>query len=301
MAVADRLNFRQAADHLHVTQPALSAQIKDLEAELGLRLLERNTQSVRLTEAGAVFRERARAVLASVTEAVTAARDAAAGRRGRLLVGNISAFSAGFMSPNLEVFREKFPDIEVTLVPLGMGRHIPALASGEIQVGFTMGRRELFPASVHSRPLLRSPIRVLVGRTHPLARRRAISLKELAGETFFAIAYGPTHSSLMETQVRQLFQARGIELRSVKHVDGFEAILTLLISGLGFTLMPEIATASLPAPIVSKPIADRGSDLIGELSVLCRAGESSLVVRSFVASLLRWSRDYSRRHRLRAR
>ncbi len=292
VAVADRLNFRKAADHLHVTQPALSAQIKNLEHELGVRLLERDTTSVRLTDAGAVFRDHARKLLAQAQDAMSAAREAAHGRKGRIVVGNISAFSSGFMSPNLAVFRQKYPAIEVTLVPLGMGQHVAALESGEIQVGFTMGPREAFPPSIVRRPLLRSPFQILLGPEHRLARAPQVALADIAHDTFLAISYDNKRTSLMSTQVRQLFAAHGLDIPSVMHVDGFEAILTVLMSGLGFTIMPEIAAASLPPGIVRQPIADSGADLIGELSVLYRADESSQIVHHFISALTQWSRQY---------
>lgn len=292
VAVADRLNFRQAAEQLHVTQPALSAQIKSLEAELGVRLLERNTRQVRLTDAGAVLLEHARRLLDGSREAVHATLEAARARRGRLTVGNISAFSTGFMSPNLAAFRQRYPDVDVTLVPLGMHEHIPALEAGRIQVGFTLGPRDPFPRTIRQLSLLRTPLRALVGRTHRLAAASRVKMAELAREPLLAISYDNYRVSLMETQLRAIFTNHGLSLREVRRVDGFESILTILASGLGFILMPEIVTATLPAKIVCKPIADEGPDLLCELKALWHRQEPSRLVRNFIASLARWSREH---------
>src|SRR5215217_6751400 len=114
IAVAEALNFRRAAEQLRVAQPALSKQIRDLEDELGARLLDRNTAGVRLTDAGAVLLNEARQILLAAQQAAIAVRDAAQGRRGRIVIGNIGAMSAAILPSNLTAFRERYPDVDVT-------------------------------------------------------------------------------------------------------------------------------------------------------------------------------------------
>lgn len=118
VAVADELNFRKAAERLNVTRPALSKQIKDLEEETGLHLLERDTVSVALTDAGSVFLAEARAILSDVENAVALAREAQDGRRGELRIGSAGQIAASFLPEALRAFRSTFPDVEVVFVEM---------------------------------------------------------------------------------------------------------------------------------------------------------------------------------------
>src|SRR5262245_60235793 len=118
VAVAEALSFRGAAERLRVAQPALSKQIRDLEDECGARLFDRNTSRVRMTDAGAVLLEEARQLLAQANRLPALVRDAAQGRRGRLIIGNIGSLTAGFLPASLAAFHAKFPDVDVTLIEL---------------------------------------------------------------------------------------------------------------------------------------------------------------------------------------
>src|SRR5438270_10978357 len=97
VAVAEELNFRKASDRLRVAQPALSRQIQDLEADVGTKLLDRNTSGVRLTDAGAAFLAETRLTLAQSQKAVAMAQEAAKGLRGRITVGDLAPLLTGFM------------------------------------------------------------------------------------------------------------------------------------------------------------------------------------------------------------
>src|SRR3954470_17700247 len=111
VAVGEALNFRKAAERLRVAQPALSSQIQDLEADVGARLFDRNTAGVRLTDAGGAFLAEVRQILAHAERAGTVAREAARGRRGRLIVGYFAPIFMGLMPGSLKAFREKYPEV----------------------------------------------------------------------------------------------------------------------------------------------------------------------------------------------
>jgi LysR family transcriptional regulator, hca operon transcriptional activator len=116
VAVAEALSFRKAASRLSVSEPAVSQQVADLEDELGQKLLYRDSRRVELTEVGRVFLRGARRTLASATEAVAQAGEAAAGERGRLTIGSIDPLVHAFLPDALARFRERFPLVEVTVV-----------------------------------------------------------------------------------------------------------------------------------------------------------------------------------------
>jgi len=115
-AVAEDLSFRRAARRLSVSEPALSQQIGDLEDELGLKLLNRNSRRVELTEVGRVFLVGARRALVSAQEAIAQAKEAASGDRGRLSIGTIAPVTHSFLPDALAQFRELFPLVEVSVL-----------------------------------------------------------------------------------------------------------------------------------------------------------------------------------------
>ncbi len=115
VAVAEELSFRRAAGRLHIAQPPLSAQIKQLEEELEVRLLERDSHKVALTAAGAVFLEHARRLLREATEAVFAGKRAARGETGRTSNGFVASLAHGVLPGILRAFRRRYPEVQLQL------------------------------------------------------------------------------------------------------------------------------------------------------------------------------------------
>jgi DNA-binding transcriptional LysR family regulator len=107
IAVAEESSLRRAAHRLHVSQPALSQQISDLEDEVGLKLFKRNSRGVELTEAGRAFLTGGRRVLVAAKQAVEQAQEAAKGERGRLVIGSVGPSTASFLPVVLSQFREQ--------------------------------------------------------------------------------------------------------------------------------------------------------------------------------------------------
>lgn len=286
VAVAERLNFRQAAEHLHLSQPALSTQIRDLEHELGVALLERNPRGVCLTAAGATLLEEARGLLAHAQRAVIASREAARGRRGQLVLGNLGPLSDAFMSPAVARFRDRFPDVDVTLLDLAMADHVPALEARRIQIGFNMGVCPPLPPSLRETTILRCGVHALLGRAHPRSHRSRLALADLAGEPVLCLSH-QRKMTRHGDQMRALFSARGLEMGPVKYADGFNALVALLASGREITLMPDVVAVPANHDVISRPLADRGADLQMRLRAIWRRDEPSIVVANFLATLQR--------------
>jgi len=131
VAVAEELNFRRAAERLHVSAPTLSQQIKDLEDLLGVRLMERDTTSVRLTGPGEIFLEGARQLLADSHRVIAATKEAAQGRRGILRIGNAGPLSHGFMPACLQALAKRYPEVDVVLVEIDLNEQAAAVATGQ--------------------------------------------------------------------------------------------------------------------------------------------------------------------------
>ncbi|MDB6072997.1 MAG: LysR family transcriptional regulator [Verrucomicrobiaceae bacterium] len=136
MAVAEGLSFRGAADKLRVAQPALSAQIKSLEDELGVKLLERTTRSVSLTNAGRVLLEEARTVLKAATRAENRARHADRGLVGTLRIGIIAPSANAWLSGVLSSFRAQHPGVELSFFDLPSIEQLHRLREHDLDVGF---------------------------------------------------------------------------------------------------------------------------------------------------------------------
>lgn len=285
VAVAEELNYRKASERLHVAQPALSSQIKDLEEEIGEKLLDRNTTHVRLTDAGAAFLDEVREILVKADEAVSVARDAARGRRGRLLVGYFAPIFMGLMPESLKAYREKFPGVDVSLVEMPIMEQLAALEKGTLHIAFTTGSVITIPENVESVVVARSPVRVLVRREHRLARVKQVALADLVNEPmlFFSPAKGilSVHGEI----IKRAFANRGLKLKSLQRIDGVEAFRATLESGLGISLIAESGSLSRSDYLVTKPLKECSPDLDLELRALWRADQHSQLVNHFIEVL----------------
>jgi len=260
VSVAEALNFRAAAASLHVSAPALSKQIKDLETELGVRLLDRDTQRVRLTGSGAVLLTEARSILAHAQRAAAMVREAEQGRCGRLAIGTIGRTLAPFLPRCLATFRTRFPEVHVELMELDYAEQFAALAAGTLDLGFMPGHVPFPPKSHYQREvILRTPLLAVLAKDHPLARHRRVSLASLAGERLLVLE--KTKTSVSVEHARNLCLSRGLVPREITEVKGFPALIALVAARQGVSLLGfETSVASAPG-VVLRPLPDQGPDL----------------------------------------
>lgn len=279
VAVAEALNFRRAAERLHVAQPALSKQIKDLEHDVGAKLLHCNTGGVTLTDAGTVFLDEARDILERVDMAVAAARAAASGKGGRLIVGNLGALSAGFLPATLSAFRTRHPQVEVNLHEVSIPDQLEALQSGRIHVGFGIEPEAMLPAGFEQATVMESRVAVAMGRDHPLARQTAVSLADLSTEQFLSFGETEAHN-LHRQRIQEIFAARGIRHRAVRRVNSYESLIAMIAGDHGVSVMLPVSRNQ--ENIVYRRIKEDGPDLQISVSVIWRKAGESPIARSFV-------------------
>lgn len=281
VAVAEDLSFRRAAERLRVAQPALSKQIRDLEQELGARLLDRNTAGVRLTDAGAVLLADARELLRAAHKLSTTVREAAEGRRGRLTIGNVGAISAAFLPASLTAFRQRFPDVDVTLREMRSSEQLAALIAGQIQIGLLVGAEAPDRARFESRRVARSPMRAFMAKNHALAKQASLNIRDLSGETFLATA--PSRSANEHVEViRNVFGSRELAVPPVKAVDGLESLLALIAAGHGISLLPAAISVQRSLGLVTKPLSNGGADLAFSVWITWRRNDDAETIRNFV-------------------
>jgi len=238
-AVAEDLSFRRAARRLHVSEPALSQQIGDLEDELGLRLFDRNSRRVELTEVGRVFLVGVRRALVNAEEAIAQAKEAAAGDRGRLSIGTIAPVTHAFLPDALARFRELFPLVEVTVRHMDNRTQTDALLNGSIMLGIGYPGLNMDESeTLSTMPLLRSPICIVCSKRRWPAKRGSPTLSDFRNDNFLAFSEsGGDYMHLIRTICQR---DAGFEPTFLPVGNTFESIISMVAAGRGVFLSPEI-------------------------------------------------------------
>src|SRR6266404_5432174 len=235
VAVAEMENVSRAALKLHVSQPALSRQIRDLEDEIGFRLLERTAKSVRLTEAGRAFLNDARALLQHAEEAVTKARAVAKAEPTELHVGYSPTPFAEILPKTLRAFQRKMPNVHVKLHDWSNNVIRDGLHDGRLQLGLIVPPLKAITLhDVRYEELFHERVCVAVAPQHPFARRRAIPITEVAAEPLIGLTREDypnyyDYLSIIFSKVKQ-------KPRVVEEHDSFSGIISAVEAGTGVTI-----------------------------------------------------------------
>src|SRR3954454_19288396 len=291
LAVAGELNFTRAAEALGIAQPALSAQIRQLEAQLGVRLLERTTRSVHLTEAGRVLQERGPAALAALADAWEAARRVGRGEAGRLRVAYSP--SCGYeTAPRLvEALRVRHPDVTIAAEVLPTSEIVPVVREGRVDVG--IARAPDAAAGVRLRLVRRERQGVLVPASHPLATYPEVTLAAVAAYPLLmhARAANPTHYDL----VVQTFLQAGLSPRLVERPVAFDPTMRAIRDGSGIALVGSSSADGLADDLRWVPLIE--PDVRLPVQLVLREGDPSPAADRFervavaVAAAAGWLAD----------
>jgi DNA-binding transcriptional LysR family regulator len=206
VAVAEMENVSRAAQRLHVSQPALSRQIRDLEDDLGFMLLERGPKSVRLTSAGRVFLREAKAVLARADEAVEKGRAEAGAVQGELSVGYAPSPTVQILPRTLREFQSKFPRVRVVLHDLSAEEMVSGLASGLLNVAMTVRPEKRVSGGLRFVEVTHYPFCLAVHPEHKLASARVVDVAMLQSEQLLGYSRKdyPDYYARMEALLRPL-------------------------------------------------------------------------------------------------
>jgi DNA-binding transcriptional LysR family regulator len=236
VAVAEEENVSRAALKLHVSQPALSRQVRDLEEEIGFLLLERSAKSVRLTEAGRAFLPEARVVLQRAEDAVKAARAVATGGRGELHVGYAPSLTARILPPTLRAFQAELPNVRVRLHDFSTEEMLAGLREGKLQIAFVVRLTPALLRGLRFEELARDSICLAVAPKHPLAGRRHVTLAEAAREpliTYSRKDYPDAHENLAA-----MFAAIKSKPRIAEEHDSVSSLIAAVEAGNGVAVAP---------------------------------------------------------------
>jgi DNA-binding transcriptional LysR family regulator len=279
VAVAEERHFGRAAKRLRLSQPPLSAQIKGLEEELGVKLFQRSTRQVALTDAGRTFLERAEGILEAVEEAKEAAKGADEGVRGRLEIGFISSATLGLLPPAIRLFRERFAGVEIELRELTSAQQIDALYAGEIRVGLV--RLPLRAPGLRFEPLQEESFLVALPSGHPLEALESVPLEAMVDQPliFFTRQLMPS----LHAQIVELFQRVGAFPNVVQHAVHLQTIVGLVASDVGLAILPEPAERLSREGVVYRSLdAPDATSWVGLARV---EGDGSLLVENFVRTV----------------
>lgn len=270
VAAAEALNISQAARHLHVSQPPLSRQIRDLEQEIGAALFDRDHKKLRLTPAGQYFLEEARKILSHAKRAAKTAKAAGRGQAGEVSIGFLSPLGGLFLPRILRSFRQKFPLIEVDLVEMVPREQLEALLDSQIDLAFVAAGEVQSSTDLAFEPVMEVELRVALPADHGLAKLRRIPLPELEEERFIILkrsAAPATHDFLL-----RLCRSSGFEPNVVKQSDSARSILDLVAAGIGVSIVPE-HFRRCPSDVVLRPLTPKPPTL--PLSAVWRKNDSS--------------------------
>jgi DNA-binding transcriptional LysR family regulator len=235
VAVAEELHFRRAAARLHISQPPLSQQIRQLEEELGAQLLIRNRRRVELTPAGEAFLHDARAILSELDGAVSTARRIASGQAGRLRINFVGSALLSIIPAAVQAFRRDRPGVEVEMRERATAEQLRALRAGTIDLGFVRPPVEdldgLWPELV-----LREPTVAALPADHPLTRVRRLSIAGLAGEPL--VLFPRSQAAGFHDLLIATLAASGQTPRVVQYAPEMTTIVGLVAAGLGVSLVP---------------------------------------------------------------
>ncbi|HEX3804277.1 MAG TPA: LysR family transcriptional regulator [Solirubrobacteraceae bacterium] len=268
VAVAEDESFTRAARRLGYVQSALSVSIQSLERELSLRLFERTTHRVRLTEAGRALLPSARATIA----AAGGFRDEAAAvngvLRGRLRIGLMQSFNVLNVPRLLGRFHREHPDVELTVRPAvgGSATLLSAVATGELDLAFIAVAEP--PTGLRMLPLIQEPLQLVASEGEALPLQRSVKLEQLAETSFvdFPIGWG------IRTVVDQAFAQLGLQRRIGIEVADVTTFLQLVREGLGVALLPDSLMTADPHGLRTHPITPT---LSWDVAVVAREPEAT--------------------------
>lgn len=264
LAVADSGSFAKAAVALNLSPSALTVQIQQLEAWLGVALLERSPRQVSLTAAGQNNRGPMEKLLLDLENIVTGSRDLAALRRGVVTIAALPSLCSSALPPILKAFRQQYPGVEVRLRDV-VAQKIDALVR-EGEVDFGLGVRARMGHGLDFEVVLVDRLTLFVPLGHPLATRRSIKLSALVNEPIILTG----RDSSVRERVEALFAQEDLSMAPALEANYMSTVLALVRQGLGMTLLPESADegrGDLVQVRVDHPGVNR------EIGLITRAGQ----------------------------
>src|SRR5882724_7718694 len=276
LSIAETLHFGRTAELIHLSQPALSLQIRALEEEIGARLFERNRRKTTLTAAGFAFRDNAAAALSQLEQAIGKARLAAKGKLGLLRIGFISTAGSEIVPNIIRQFRGLNPEVEFSLRAITTGDQVEMLETGSLDIGFLRlpigGHSALDVVTVH-----REPFVLVLPASHKLAKRKRVRLREVSGQDF--VMYERTYAPGFHDLILDMLRDAGIVPNVCQPAGQMPTLISLVDSRMGISILPASAVKHSVAAVVACEIAD--AIPMSEIAIAVNKGNRAAIVDNF--------------------
>jgi DNA-binding transcriptional LysR family regulator len=244
LAVAGHRHFRRAAEALHLTQPAVSRLIADLEAELDVKLFDRSTREVVPTEAGRYLEQALARVLDELDGVLGHARAQADPLRGRVRIAAVPTLSAGLVPLGIARCTAGHPSLEIILRDQNQAQVLDAVRGGEVDFGLTVepATREEFDAET----ILRDPFRLVCRDDHPFAARKAVPWKALEGQPLVLLDHASGSRRLIDAALAK----QGVPAHVAIEVGHPHTAFRMVEAGLGVSVTPALSLDALRPGLV---------------------------------------------------
>src|ERR1700741_4592757 len=278
VAVAETGSLTVAAEkRLHTAQPSLSRQIRDLEYEVGVPLMNRSVHGIELTAAGRAFLDHARLALTQAEAAAEAARRAAQPTKPTFAMGFLTGQEVDWLPRATSILRDELLNIEIRVSSDHSTMLADDLQRGKLDIAFL--RREQKP-DLEYKLFASESIVVILPSDHPLAERKAIDPHDLVGETFIGISRVPR---VLRAAINDYLKQSGIEIEPHLEIDNFAMAISLVASTRGVALLPESAQNFLKWSVISRPL--KGETPTIDLVVGYHKANTSPILRMFLSRI----------------
>lgn len=286
VAVAEALSFTKAAEKLRLAQPSLTRQVRNLEAEIGVKLLDRSNNRVVLTEEGLLFLGDSKKLLAMCAESIAAVQRMHRGGSAGLSIGYVANIHYGLLPATLGAFRKLSPGVALNLFDMTSAEQIAALESRKIDLGFVGIRPGLSGHALSSECVAYDAMVVALPGEHPLAKKSKVKLADLASQFFIGMS-SKTHPGAREW-LTETCQAAGFAGRILQEADSEPTVIQFVADGLGVALLPEQITGLPHEGVVFRPLAPA---LLRESTIAWRADNTSRPLKDYIQIVKELSRD----------
>jgi LysR family transcriptional regulator, hca operon transcriptional activator len=278
VAVAEEGSLTVAAEkRLHTAQPSLSRQIRDLEYEVGVKLMNRSVHGVELTAAGRAFLDHARLALTQAEAAAEAARRAAQPNKTVFAIGFLTGQEVDWLPRATSLLRDELLNIEIKVSSDHSATLADELQRGKLDIAFF--RREQRP-DLEYKLAATEPLVVILPSDHPLTGHKAIDPRDLASETFIGISQIPR---VLRAVVGEYLKRSGIEIAPHLEIDNYAMAISLVASTRGVALLPASAENFLPWSVVSRPLKGEAPTI--DLVVGYHRANASPILKTFLSRI----------------
>lgn len=278
VAVAEARSVGKAAERLHMAQPPLSVQIRNLEAQVGTPLFLREPTGMRLTDAGRALFARAREALALAHEGYEAARSIGSGRRGLLTVGYMFSLGYAVLPRLVPLLRRSLPEVELQFVEMSALTYEAHIIDHRVTVGLCMP--PLQHSEVANTIVGTQPLRLAMPGKSALARLSSVPLERLQGQKLIALP--PLKENADTSLVAALLRRHQVTMQVVERVETVHAAMALVLAGEGYAILPACAAVGHPPGVAFRKL--KGVNDSFEVAVCRRHDLDSPFIEPFIAA-----------------